>query len=469
MPSCPIKTRFAPSPTGLMHLGNLRTALFNLLLARQHESGRFVLRIEDTDRERSSVAAETALMQELHWLGLDWDEGPQRAGPGGPWRQSERAALYAELYSRLEQAHQAYPCFCSDQELQRQRRAQLAARQPPRYPGTCSRLTAAEIRARLDRAECPTLRFRIPPARVVSYQDLVRGEQRVSTDELGDFIVRRADGSAAFLFCNAVDDALMGITHVLRGEDHLANTPRQLILLEALALSAPRYGHLPMILGPDGAPLAKRHGSRSVAALRTAGYLPGALLNYLARLGHAYGDIGLQDLAVLAGAFDVQRIGRAPARFDPQQLEHWQQEAVACAPASVLEAWLDETSVPSEARPRFVEILRCNVRFPSELRDWAERIYGELPPPDERAREVLVAAGAEFFATAVRLLDEDGVLSLERLRGATGARGRALFLPLRLAFTGQLHGPELTELLSLMSLHRLRARLRRAGELARAR
>ncbi|MDN5848708.1 MAG: glutamate--tRNA ligase, partial [Nitrococcus sp.] len=466
MQSCLIKTRFAPSPTGLMHLGNLRTALFNWLLARQHEGGCFVLRIEDTDRARSSVAAETALMQELRWLGLDWDQGPQCSAAGGPWRQSERAVLYAELYPRLEQAGRAYPCFCSDRELQRQREAQLAARRPPRYPGTCRQLTGAEIRVRIDRGEHPTLRFRIPEGRVVLYRDLVRGEQRVSTGELGDFILRRADGSAAFLFCYAVDDALMGITHVLRGEDHLANTPRQLLLLEALALTAPDYGHLPMIVGADGAPLAKRHGSRSVAALRSAGYLPEALLNYLARLGHAYGDIGLQDLAGLARAFEVQRIGRAPARFDLQQLDHWQQQAVACAPAKQLESWLDGTAVPIEERARWVEIVRCNAHFPSEFRDWAERIYGSLPSPTDHEREILVAAGAKFFESAARLIDEDGALSLQGLREATGTRGRALFLPLRLALTGKQHGPELAQLLSLTSPQRLRERLQRAAELA---
>ncbi|EAR22247.1 Glutamyl-tRNA synthetase [Nitrococcus mobilis Nb-231] len=452
-----------------MHLGNLRTALFNLLLARGPAGGCFVLRIEDTDRERSSARAATALMQELRWLGLDWDEGPQRTEPGGPWRQSERAAVYAEFYPRLEQSRQAYPCFCSDQELQHQRQAQLAAGRPPRYPGTCRRLSGAEIHARLDRGERPALRFRVPAGRAIVYSDLVRGEQRVATDELGDFIIRRADASAAFLFCNAVDDALMGITQVLRGEDHLANTPRQLLLLEALELSAPRYGHLPMIVGPDGAPLAKRHGSRSVAALREAGYLPGALLNYLARLGHAYGDIGLQGLTGLACAFEVQRIGRAPARFDPQQLDYWQQQAVAEAPIAVLEAWLDGATVPAEQQRRLVEVLRANVRFPSELQDWAERIYGSLPPPDESVCEVLRAAGAGFFDAALRLVDEDEALSPQRLRQATGLRGRSLFLPLRLALTGEPHGPELAELLMLISPQRLRERLRRAGELARAR
>ncbi len=469
MQSCPIKTRFAPSPTGLMHLGNLRTALFNLLLARGPAGGCFVLRIEDTDRERSSAGAATALMQELRWLGLDWDAGPQCVGPGGPWWQSERAALYAELYPRLEQSREAYPCFCSDRELQYQRETQLAARQPPRYTGICRRLSDAEIRVRLGRGERPTLRFRVPAGRTIVYPDLVRGEQRAVTDEFGDFIIRRADGSAAFLFCNAVDDALMGITHVLRGEDHLANTPRQLLLLEALGLRAPWYGHLPMIVGGDGTPLAKRHGSRSVAALREAGYLPGALLNYLARLGHAYGDIGLQGIKELAYAFDVQRIGRAPARFDPQQLDYWQQQAVTEAPVAMLEVWLDGARVPVEQRQRFVEILRANVRFPNEIQEWAERIYGSLPPPDEPAREILRAAGVEFFETALRLVDEDEGLSLQRLRQATGLRGRSLFLPLRLALTGEPHGPELAELLMLISPQHLRERLCRASKLARAR
>ena len=469
MSSCPIKTRFAPSPTGKMHLGNVRTALFNLLLARGQQRGRFLLRIEDTDRERSSTPAVAALMEDLRWLGLAWDEGPQRDALGGPWRQSEREAIYAELYPRLEQSGRVYPCFCSDQELQRQREAQRAARQPPRYPGTCRCLTAEEIRGRVGRGERPTLRFRVPEASEIVYTDLVRGAQRVSTDALGDFIIRRADGSAAFLFCNAADDALMGITHVLRGEDHVANTPRQLLLLEALGLAAPQYGHLPMIVGPDGAPLAKRHGARSVAALRAAGYLPLALLNYLARLGHAFGDVALQELPGLAGAFDVSRIGRAPARFDLQQLDYWQQQAVACAPASALETWLDAVDVPEASRRRFVEVLRGNVRFPDELRAWAERIYGEPGPVDEAARDVLMAAGPEFFESAARMLDEDGTLSLRRLRETTGLRGRSLFLPLRLALTGEHHGPELTEILSLMSAQSVGERLRRAGELARGR
>lgn len=468
MQACSVKTRFAPSPTGLMHLGNLRTALFNWLFAHQHDAGHFIVRLEDTDRERSSTAAETALLQELRWLGLSWDEGPEQGTAEGPWRQSERTALYAELYLHLEKTGQAYPCFCSEQELKRQRAAQLAARQPPRYPGTCRRLSAAESHARRDRGERPTLRLRIPEERMIIYHDLVRGEQRASTEDLGDFIIRRTDGSAAFLFSNAVDDALMGITHVLRGEDHLANTPRQLILLDALALTAPDYGHLPMIVGADGAPLAKRHGSRSVAALCAAGYLPLALLNYLARLGHAYGNIGLQDLVGLAHAFDVRRIGRAPACFDPQQLDRWQGQAVACTPASVLEAWLDAAPVPTEVRRRFVEVLRPNVRFPRELQDWAERLYGPLPPPAEGERAALVSAGVKFFEMAVRLLDEEGMLSLQQLREATGTRGRSLFQPLRLAVTGESHGPALAELLTLISAEHLRERLRRAAELARS-
>jgi nondiscriminating glutamyl-tRNA synthetase len=330
------KTRFAPSPTGYLHLGNVRTALFNALLARR-EQGSFLLRIEDTDRERSRPEYVAALLEDLRWLGLDWQEGPEIGGPHPPYAQSERAAIYAGYYQRLEERGLVYPCFCSPAELALSRKTQLAAGRPPRYAGTCARLSEAERQARRRRGLQPTLRFRTPPGQLVQFIDLARGPQQFASDDIGDFIIRRADGGPQFFFANAVDDALMGITHLLRGEDHLSNTPRQLLLLEALDLPAPHYGHLALIVGADGGPLSKREGHFSVRELRATGYLPEALLNDLARIGHSYAHDHWMSLAELAEAFTLERLGRAPARYDEAQLLHWQSEAVQCAtPGAVM-------------------------------------------------------------------------------------------------------------------------------------
>ncbi|MFM7626462.1 MAG: glutamate--tRNA ligase, partial [Gammaproteobacteria bacterium] len=294
-------TRFAPSPTGELHLGNARTALFNWLLARGR-GGRFLLRIEDTDATRSRTGYATQILDDLRWLGLDWD--------GDIVVQSARGPVYAEALARLEAAGRAYPCYCTPLEIEVSRRSQLAAGRPPRYAGTCRELDAQQRAARLAEGRQPTLRFRVPDRGRIAFTDLVHGDQIFECADIGDFVLRRADGSAAFFFSNVLDDADSGVTVVLRGEDHLSNTPRQLLIAEALGLRAPAYGHLSLITGADGAPLSKRLGAKTLRELRETGYLPVALVNHLYRLGHSglgrEGAIeGLQDLDVLARAFDT--------------------------------------------------------------------------------------------------------------------------------------------------------------------
>ncbi|MFP4129237.1 MAG: glutamate--tRNA ligase [Halorhodospira sp.] len=463
------KTRFAPSPTGALHLGNLRTALFNALLARGH-GGRFVLRIEDTDRERCSPEAAQALMGNLRWLGLDWDEGPEAGGPAPPYHQHERGAIYDAYCARLEAEGHAYPCFCTEQELEMARRAQRAAGQPPRYPGTCARLSAEEVARKRAEGREPALRFRVPPGEEVRFHDRVHGEQRFRTDDLGDFIIRRADGSAAYLFSNAVDDALMGITDVLRGDDHLTNTPRQLLVLAALGLPAPRYGHMGLILGDDGAPLSKRNGSRSVDELEVAGYLPEAILNYLARIGHAYATEAPLGLEGLAEGFDTVRLSPSPSRFDPDHLRHWQDEAVQAATAERLRLWLAmDALVPPGYVEELINAVRGNIRFPADGREWAKRVFGPPPALDADAEAAIEAAGPGFFETAAAAAEE----GYNRFRGLTealqeraGVRGKRLLMPLRAALTGRCSGPELQPMVDLMGGERVTARLRRAAGLA---
>src|SRR5512145_1941589 len=255
MSARPIVTRFAPSPTGHLHLGNARTALFSQLAARSG-GGRFVLRIEDTDAGRSDPALTARLLEDLHWLGLDWDEGPDRGGPHAPYLQSARGAIHARAIETLKNSGRVYPCFCTPQELGLARRAQLAAGRPPRYVGTCAALSDSEVRERLAQGRTPALRFRVPAGREIAFDDRIHGPQRFESGDIGDFVVARADGSASFFLGNAVDDAQMEVTLVLRGDDHLTNTPRQLLQLEALGLQAPDYGHLPLLLAPAGSPLS---------------------------------------------------------------------------------------------------------------------------------------------------------------------------------------------------------------------
>ncbi len=458
-------TRFAPSPTGELHLGNARTALFNFLLAR-HGAERFVLRIEDTDASRSRSEHTVGLLHDLHWLGLEWDAGPGREDGLGPYYQSQRAALYAERFVELERQGAVYPCFCSAVELEVARHAQRAAGRAPRYPGTCRDLSADERRRRLGAGQPATLRFRVPAGRHIEFTDLVHGAQRFLSDDIGDFVIRRADGSAAFFFSNALDDAAMGVTQVLRGEDHLTNTPRQLLILEALGLPAPRYGHISLILGSDGAPLSKRHGAASVREFRERGYRPEAVVNYLFRLGHSSSEHDLLGLQALAAAFDPQHLGRAPAHFDEQQLTVWQKHAVhRLAPEGARE-WLAAqlpNGLDAHVATAFCAAVLPNVVLPEDARAWADIVFGPAPVLAGEGADLVREAGREFFAAAARAAADGGDFAqiAAAARAVSGRKGAQLFRPLRFALTGLGHGPELAPLLRVMPTGETERRLAR--------
>ncbi len=468
-----VKTRFAPSPTGFMHLGNARTALFNALFAQQHQ-GSFLLRIEDTDQERSTDEFTQQLMRDLRWLGLQWQEGPECEGEHAPYYQSQRGSVYDEFYQRLIDAGHAYPCFCSPAELSLSRKLQRASGQAPRYAGTCAHLSPEEVATKREQGLEPTLRFRVPRGEKIEFNDVVRGAQSFVSDDIGDFIIRRADGTPAFFFCNAIDDALMGVTHAFRGEDHITNTPRQIMLLKALGLPIPEYGHFSLILGHDGSPLSKRNGSMSVMELRDSGWLAEAVDNYLARLGHTYTNDDYMPLMTLAEQFSTQRLGRAPSRFDPQQMRHWQQSALAQNSDEQVWAWLDSEThakVPAELQSMFISTVRPNVMFPAEAGEWADMLFGaELTVSDE-AREVLSTTEASFFNHALTALANsqgDYKALVDELKQTTGLKGKKLFMPLRAALTGVTHGPEMANLLPLMGLAKAEQRLQAAVQLAQA-
>jgi glutamyl-tRNA synthetase len=475
MSSLAFRTRFAPSPTGLLHLGNVRTALFNWLAARR-AGGIFLLRIEDTDAMRGHEKYTEALMRDLRWLGLAWTEGPGTGGPHAPYAQSERGPVYKEHFAALEGRGLAYPCFCSEHELEISRKTQIAAGRPPRYSGKCRALTPPEVAERRERGLPATLRFRVPEGGRVAFEDRVRGRQEFLTDDIGDFVIRRSDGTPAFFFCNAIDDALMRVALVLRGEDHLTNTPRQILLLEALALPVPEYAHIALVVGADGAPLSKRSGSKSVEELRAEGYLPLAVNNYLARLGHTYEDNALLDPAALAVNFDIARLHKSPARYDEQHLIHWQKEAIRHTSADELWQWLSgrdylmggkiENFVPPGRETEFVEAVRGNITMPVDAFFWAGQLFSAGDIHGQESREVIRAAGPAFFAGAREcMVGDDFRVFAAAVTAATGARGKSLYQPLRAALTGETHGPEMDRLWKLLGAERIRRRLDAAAEL----
>lgn len=464
-----MKTRFCPSPTGFIHLGNARTALFNYLLAHGREAT-FLLRIEDTDRERFQPEFDSSLQQDLQWLGLHWDEGPGIDDDLAPYYQSERQPIYDEYYERLITTKSAYPCFCSDDELALARRIQLSRGKPPRYSGTCRSLTAEEIQQKLAEGQKPTLRFRVDDNQEVVFHDWVRGEQRFNSSDIGDFIIRRANGTASFMFCNAIDDALMGVTHALRGEDHLTNTPRQILILQALGLTPPHYGHISLILAADGSPLSKRTGSRSIRELRADGYLPIAVNNYMARLGHHYPNEAFMTLSELAEQFTLDSLSKSPAKFNPQQLDYWQKEAVMRLSSAEFLQWAGAEAleaVPSDQQAAFIDAVQANVMFPSEVGFWARVCFAEAPlelaAPEA---EVLAAAGPDYFSAAAAAYSAhpgNYAAIVAELKDQLGLKGKALFQPLRIALTGIAHGPELAKFLALMPAELVKQRLSRVS------
>ena len=364
-----MRVRFAPSPTGHLHVGNARTALFNWLLARG-QNGTFILRIEDTDLERSTRASEQAILEDLRWMGLQWDEGVEAGGAYGPYRQTERMQSYVDHTNRLLAEGKGYYCFCSAETLEAHRKAQLAAGLPPKYAGTCRNIPADEAKRRKESGEAAVVRLRVPEGRNVTFNDVVRGEVTFHTDVIGDPVLVRSDGIPAYNFAVVIDDALMKVTHVIRGEDHISNTPRQILLYEAYGYQPPAFAHLSLVMGPDHAPLSKRHGATSVKEFRDKGYLPEALVNYLALIGWSPG----QNEELLPGR-------RARAPFPPRK-RRAQRRRVRRRQAGVGESSLPEgRAIPIDWR-----------RSPSRTCASADRSSGDLSA-DARAWLVSVLPG----------------------------------------------------------------------------
>lgn len=482
-----VRVRFAPSPTGHLHIGSARTALFNYLFAR-HEDGSFVLRIEDTDCERSADVYERSILDDLRWLGFDWDEGPGMEGSYGPYYQGQRQALYQEAAKKLLTEGKAYYCYCTPEALEEQRRRALATGKMPKYEGTCLGLSEKEQERLRAGGLKPTIRFHVPAGKIV-LNDLLHGIVSFESEVIGDFIILRSDGTVSFNFAVVVDDALMKITHVIRGEDHLPNSPRHVLLFQALGYPLPLYVHHPLVMGKDGGKLSKRHGATSIDEYRQLGYLPEAIVNYLSLLGWS-SESGQEIFKPeeLVGEFKLERLSKSPVIFDFDKL-NWLngQHLRALAPAALAEKIIPYLAEAGDGEPeslksnfswlvKVAEAIQSNLVVLSDVPKYAKIFFEEKPEFDQEALEVLkgvqVGTVLEQLESALQGFDEIDFEQAkeilfrvsEALKGL-GIKGREAFMPIRVALTGQTSGPELFYLIAVFGREKLLKRLEEARRL----
>lgn len=478
-----IRVRFAPSPTGPLHIGGARSALFNWLFARRY-GGKFIVRIEDTDLERSSRDSEENILASLRWLGLDWDEGVSVGGPNGPYRQTERLDIYRQYAEQLMKSGWVYRCYCSEEELAAQREAQLAAGALVRYTGKCRNLTE-EDRKRLEgEGRKAVLRFRVPAGKVITIRDKVRGDVSFDCNGIGDFIIVKSDGIPTYNFAVVVDDHLMGITHVIRAEEHLSNTPLQVLLFQALDWPVPDFAHVSLILGKDRSKMSKRHGATSIQQYRDMGYLPEALVNFLALLGWSPGtEDEVFTLEQLKEQFSLERVAKSPAVFDLEKLNwlngyyirHSSVERIAelavpyLQQAGYLPQAVDDTMM-EKMRPVAVAV-KDYLEYMAQVPEHAGVFFTDPNYSDPAAVEVLAQEQVPAVFGALRdklavtgsVLDEDGARAiLKKLPKELGLGGKKVYQPLRVGLTGRTSGPELYHLLPALGAQKVVQRLEKA-------
>lgn len=457
-----VKTRFAPSPTGHLHIGGARTALFNWLFARHH-GGEFVLRIEDTDLERSTQESVDAIFEGLNWLGLNWDEEPQY--------QSKRTDIYLEHIDKLLKEGKAYRCYCSKTELDEKRAKAMAEGKKPKYDGKC--------RERSDQpAGKPfTIRFKSSTTGFTAFDDMIKGRVSFDNGELDDLIIARTDGSPTYNFVVVIDDATMGITHIIRGDDHLNNTPRQILLYEALAYTAPIFGHVPLILGEDKKRLSKRHGATSVTAYKDMGYLPHAMINYLARLGWSHGDQELFSIDELVKYFDSGQIGKSAGIFNPEKLlwlnAHYIKESSNDALAKLIEPLIKDSGTDITGGPQItslIAILKDRVKTIVELAEMAKSYYLEDIEIDEaasakcltpEANEILKALVSDI--ETLESFEEDEIEKLfKEFMTEKGLKMKHIGPAVRVALTGGTASPGIFEVIAILGKNKTVSRMKRA-------
>jgi nondiscriminating glutamyl-tRNA synthetase len=471
-----VRVRFAPSPTGPLHLGNARIAVINRLFA-QKEGGRLILRLEDTDEARFDPGAEALIDRDLEWLGILPDEGPRIGGAFGPYRQSERHEIYTQTADRLLASGLAYRCFCSDETLADERKRAVTAGKPPRYSGRCRSLTDGEIASRA--GEPFTVRFRADFTEI-RIHDLIHREIAFGSDAFGDFVIMRTDGSAVFIFSSAVDDCLMGITHVIRGEDHLPNTPRQVLIHRALGNAPPVFAHVPLLVTESGDKIKKREGGFDIETLIERGYVPEGIFAYLAAVGNpAVTGKRILSRDQIAQSFDITRLGRSAVKIEPEKIARMNTLAVRQIPADDLASRLapflrshgyDTDRIGRPSLALFADAVRDNISTLADATAFAPIFFSEIPPIDDASRHILAQDESRRVLTALltgidgvtELTDEAYHSAIRATADETGIDGRPLFAPIRAALTGMEHGPALEKIAEAVGLHVVKGRIRNA-------
>ena len=476
-----LRVRFAPSPTGALHVGGVRAALFNYLFARHH-GGTFILRIDDTDPVRSKPEHLEQIKASLRWLGLDWDEGPDVGGPHGPYFQSERMGRYGEVAAKLLAEGKAFHCWCSADELEAKRQAAARQKVAPRYDGRCLTLTDAQVAAFKAEGRKPALRFKLPPGHAIVVDDLIKGRVEMPRDMFDSFIIVRSDGKPVYNFVSAIDEVDHKITHVIRGDDHLANTPKQMLIAEALGFALPQYAHMPQILGMDKSKLSKRHGAPSVLDLRDDGFMKEAVLNFLALLGWSYNDKDeIFTLKELEEKFSLDRVGKAPAVFDEAKLYWMNGTYIRKTDPAIIEADLRARieAAHGEAATRdpayttaVIKLLTEGLKTLSEVVDQSAFFFADPMAWEEEAKTKLVGwpKANEILALVTDLITKTEPFTPEALEAAfraaaepAGLKFKDLVHPTRFATTGRAVGPSLFHLLVVMGRERCQGRIRAAS------
>jgi len=473
------RVRFAPSPTGTLHIGGARTALFNWLFAR-NTGGKFILRLEDTDSARSTEDSARGIIEGLQWLGLNWDEGPDKGGPYGPYRQSERLPVYQKYLQKLLDENKAYYCFCSGKELQKEREKAQDKKKDYKYSGKCSTLTDEEIQERLDQGLKPVIRLKVPTTGLTVVHDLIRGNVEFENSLFDDFIIAKSNGWPTYNFAVVVDDYTMNITHVIRAEEHLSNTPKQIYIYEALGLTIPEFAHVSMILAPDRSKLSKRHGATSVQEFRDEGYLPEALVNYLALLGWSSGeDIDFWTLDEIVKRFRLSDATRSAAIYDTQKLiwmnGHYLSKADPARIAALLEddaiskGWLKNNN--RDYFNRVINLVYSRAKTVNEILNKADYFFEEVDSYDEKGIKKYFSKdnSLEILNTIVAIIEECKTFSadeLEPLLRSTAEKMKLkaadLIHPTRLAISGRTKTPGLFEVMDVLGQDRCILRIKKA-------
>ena len=476
-----IRVRYAPSPTGHLHIGNARTALFNYLYAR-NKGGKFIIRIEDTDQKRNIEGGEESQLKYLKWLGMDWDEGVDVGGEYGPYRQSERNDIYQTYYNELLEKGLAYKCYCTEEELEKEREEQMAKNETPQYSGKCRHLTTGEQQQLEAEGRQPSIRFKVPQGKIYSFDDMVKGQVSFESDGIGDHVIVKKDGIPTYNFAVTIDDHLMEISHVLRGDDHISNTPKQLMIYEALGWTPPIFGHMTLIVNESRKKLSKRDESiiQFIEQYEELGYIPEALFNFITLLGWSpEGEEEIFTREEFINMFDPSRLSKSPALFDKQKLAWMNNQYMKqieldrvmefALPHLVKSGCVKATRTEEENAwvRELIELHQEKMSYGAEIVELTELFFNEEVHMDEEAKEVIseeqVPEVLSAFLTEIETLEpftaEEIKKSVKAVQKSTGHKGKKLFMPLRVAATGQVHGPDLMKTIELLGKEKVKTRL----------